>query len=124
MSDLLFKQESFQVIGLCVEVHRILGHGLDEVVYKDALQHEFKQAGIPFARERGFEIQYKSVVLSHAYFADFVVFDKFILEDKAVQCLGPAHIKQTLNYLAASRLPLGLLVNFGEASLKHHRVVL
>jgi len=124
MTELLLKRESYQIIGLCMEVHRVLGRVLDEVVYKDALAHEFQENGISFAREQKFEIRYKSIVLPHSYFADFVVFGQIILEVKAVQGLGPSHIKQTLNYLAASRLPLGLLVNFGESSLKHQRVVL
>ena len=124
MSDLIYSKESYQIIGICMEVHRELGHGLDEVVYKDALEYEFRLANIPFEREKKYEIRYKEVVLPHHYFADFVVHDRILLEVKAVQAISPAHVKQVLNYLAVSRLKLGLLVNFGQSSLTHQRVVL
>lgn len=107
-----------------MEVHRTLGRGFDEVVYKDALQYEFSQVGIAFEREHRFDIKYKEVILNHPYYADFVVFGEIILEAKAVQALTQAHVKQTINYLAASGLKLGLLVNFGEESLTYKRIVL
>jgi GxxExxY protein len=122
--DMLYKEESFKIIGRCMEVHRELGKGHDEVIYKDALEYEFGQAGIPFSREKEYLIQYKTIVLRHKYFADFVVFNKILLEAKAVEHLDQSHIKQVLNYLAAAKLKLGLLVNFGENSLVYKRVVL
>ena len=106
MSELIYKAESYQIIGLCMEVHRELGKGHDEVVYKDALEFEFGQAQIPFSREKEYRIQYKTIVLRHKYFADFVVCDKILLEAKAVECLTDSHVKQVLNYLAASKLKL------------------
>jgi GxxExxY protein len=124
MSEPIFKEESFKIIGLCMEVHRQLGKGHDEIVYKDALEYEFGQHQIPFAREKEYRIHYKTIVLRHNYYADFVVFDKIVLEVKAIECLTTSHVKQTLNYLAAARLKLGLLVNFGEDSLVNRRVVL
>jgi GxxExxY protein len=124
MSEPIYKEESYQIIGLCMEVHRELGKGHDEVIYKDALEFEFGQNQMPFAREKEYRIQYKTIVLPHKYFADFVVFDKILLEAKAVEKLTDAHVKQVLNYLAASKLKLGLLVNFGEDSLAWQRVVL
>ena len=123
MTTLLHKNEAYEIIGLCMEVHSLLGKGHSEVVYKDALQYEFNKNGIPFERERRFEIVYKDIVLPHYYFADFIVFDTIILEIKAMEALNRSHVKQTLNYLAASKLNLGLLVNFGEDSLAHKRVV-
>jgi GxxExxY protein len=122
--DILYKEESFKIIGRCMEVHRELGKGHDEIIYKDALEFEFGQTGIPFSREKEYLIQYKAIVLRHKYFADFVVFDKILLETKAVDRLDQSHIKQVLNYLAAAKLKLGLLVNFGENSLVYKRVVL
>jgi GxxExxY protein len=122
--DILYKEESFKIIGRCMEVHRELGKGHNEVVYKDALEYEFNQAGIPFHREKEYLIRYKTVVLPHKYFADFVVFEKILFEAKAVERLDQAHVKQVLNYLAASKLRLGLLVNFGENSLSYRRVAL
>ncbi len=124
MSDVIYKAESFQIIGLCMEVHRHLGKGHDEAVYKDALEFECAQNQIACTREREYKIQYKTVILRHKYYADFVVFDKILLEAKAVERLTEAHVKQVLNYLAASKLKLGLLVNFGEDSFVYKRVVL
>jgi GxxExxY protein len=124
MTDLLYREESHRLIGLCMEVHRVLGKGHDEVLYKDALVLELTQQGIPFAREMKFAVTYKGVVLPHHYFADFVLEEKILFEAKAVEKLADAHVKQVLNYLAASKLRLGLLVNFGADSLEWKRIVL
>ena len=124
MGELIYKDDAFKIIGCCMEVHRELGKGHIEVIYKDALEIEFKRQAFNFAREVEYKLTYKGVILSHNYFADFVVMDKIILEAKAIECLTDSHIKQTLNYLAASKLKLGLLVNFGEDSLTYKRVVL
>ncbi len=107
-----------------MEIHRELGKGHDEVIYKDALVVELGRASIAFAREKNYEINYKGVVLPHFYYADFVIWDKILFEAKAVERLTEAHIKQVLNYLAASKLRLGLLVNFGSESLEWKRIVL
>jgi GxxExxY protein len=124
MVELIYKEEAFKIIGCCMEVHRELGKGHDEVIYKDALEIEFQRLEIPFKRELEFKLSYKGVILPHKYFADFVVLDKIILEAKAIESLTDSHVKQTLNYLAASKLKLGLLVNFGADSLTYKRVVL
>ncbi len=121
---LIYREEAYRVIGLCMEVHGILGKGHSEVVYKDALEHEFTINQIPFSREKSYKIKYKDIILPRGYNADFVVYDKIILESKAIESLTDSHVKQTLNYLAASKLKLGLLVNFGEDSLTHKRIVL
>ena len=76
-----FQQESYQIIGICMEVHRILGKGLSEIVYKDAL--EFNRKNISYEREKKYEVEYKGRILPHYFFADFVVNDKIILEVKA-----------------------------------------
>jgi GxxExxY protein len=109
MSELLYKEEIFQLVGLCMEIHRELGKGHDEVIYKDALVVELTRAGIPFLREKNYEITYKGVVLPHYYYADFVIWDKILFEAKAVEKLTDSHIKQVLNYLAASQIRVGLL---------------
>ena len=124
MSELLYREETHRIIGLCMEIHRELGKGHDEVIYKDAMVLELDRDGIPFARERKFEVRYKDVVLPHFYFADFVIWEKILFEAKAVEKLTEAHVKQVLNYLAASKLRLGLLVNFGADSLEWKRVIL
>ncbi len=121
---LIYREEAYRIIGLCMEVHGILGKGHSEVVYKDALEYEFSINQIPFSREKSYKIRYKDIILPRGYNADFVVYDKTILESKAVENLTNSHVKQTLNYLAASKLKLGLLVNFGEESLTHKRIVL
>ena len=124
MSGLMYKEEVFKLVGLCMEIHRGLGKGHDEVVYKDAFVVELQRAEIAFARENRYEVVYKGVILPHHYRADFVVWNKILFEGKAVEVLTEAHVKQVLNYLAASKLELGLLVNFGADSLAWKRVVL
>jgi GxxExxY protein len=100
VSELLYKEEIFQLVGLCMEIHRELGKGHDEVIYKDALVVELSRAAIPFSREKNYEITYKGVILPHYYYADFVVWDKILFEAKAIEKLTDSHIKQVLNYLA------------------------
>jgi len=124
MQELLYKEEIYQLVGSRLEIHRELGKGHDEIIYKDALVVELSRAGIPFSREKSYEISYKGVILPHFYYADFVVWDKILLEAKAVESLTDSHVKQVLNYLAASKLRPGLLVNFGGDSLEWKRVVL
>src|SRR3989475_12273779 len=124
MKELLYKEEAFQLVGCCMEIHRELGKGHDEVIYKGAFVVELGRAGIPFSREKKYEVTYKGVILSHFYYADLVVWDKMLFEAKSVEKLTEAHVKQVLNYLAASKLRLGLLVNFGGDSLEWKRVIL
>ena len=121
---LIYREEAYRIIGLCMEVHGVLGKGHSEVVYKDALEYELSINQVPFSREKSYETKYKDIILPRRYNADFIVYDKIILEAKAIENLTNGYIKQTLNYLAASKLKLGLLVNFGEDSLFHKRIVL
>lgn len=97
------QKESYKVIGICMEVHRILGKGLLENVYKDALEYEFSKNNISFEREKKFEVKYKEIILQHHYIADFIVFDKIILEVKAKSNVVEEHFAQVLNYLALSK---------------------
>ncbi|HPW98292.1 MAG TPA: GxxExxY protein [Flavobacterium sp.] len=124
MENFYLKEETFKIIGICMEVHKILGKGHSEVVYKDALEYEFKINSIPYEREKIYKIQYKDIILPRKYIADFVVYDEIIFEVKAISELTNSEIKQTLNYLASSKNKLGLLLNFGEDSLKYKRVIL
>ncbi len=121
--DFPLQAESYQIIGICMEVHRILGKGLLEVVYKDALEYEFQKNNIPYAREKKYEVSYKGTILPHHYFADFVVFDKIILEVKSQKKIVDEHYSWVINYLGISGCPLGLIINFGENSLISKRVV-
>lgn len=122
--DILYKDECYNIIGVCTEIHRILGRGLSEIVYKDAMEYEFQQKNIPYEREKGYEVEYKGVVLKHKFYADFVVYDNLILEIKAVEGIHDDFIKQTLNYIAIANSSLGLLINFGSNSLQYKRVIL
>ena len=124
MTDLIYKDESYQIIGVCFEVHNNLGAGFLEIVYKDALEYEFRKAGIPFEREKKFEVNYKGVILPHKFYADFVIFDKIILEVKSVSGIADEFIAQSINYLKVSNSKLALLVNFGELKLNYKRLVL
>ena len=80
MDDYYLKDETYKIIGLCMEIHKILGKGHSEVVYKDALEYEFKMNSIPYQREKEYRIEYKDIILPRNYFADFVVYDEIILE--------------------------------------------
>ena len=124
MEDFYLKDEVYKIIGICMIVHRTPGKGHSEVVYKDALEYEFKMNSIPFEREKEYNIRYKDILLQRKYIADFVVFNEIIFEVKASSGLTLNDIKQTLNYLACSKNKLGLLVNFGQNSLKYRRVIL
>ncbi len=124
MENFYLKEETYQIIGLCMEVHKILGKGFNEIVYKEALQYEFIKKEIPFEREKEYNIEYKDIILSKRYFADFVVYDEIILEIKAISQLTTSDTGQTLNYLACSKNNIGLVINFGEDSLKYRRVIL
>lgn len=122
--NVLFKDESFKIIGACYEIHNTLGHGFIEAVYKDALEIEFTKLGIPFTREKPYTIIYKGEELKHNFFADFVVYDSIILEVKTSGNIIEPHLKQTLNYLKASRLKLGIILNFGKPSFEFQRLII
>lgn len=104
-------------MGAAMKVHGILGCGFNEQVYQDALELELGLRGIPFAREKHLPVYYKGFKLKHDYYADFVCFDKIIVECKAVSSVIDTHIAQVLNYMHISRFPVGILMNFGEPSL-------
>ena len=123
MTKLIYKEESFKIIGACMEVHKELGSGFLEAVYQEALTVELTNQKIPFEREKDIKIRYKGIDLTKRYIADFVCFDRILLEIKALSILSSEHESQILNYLKATRLKLGLLINFGNSSLEHKRIV-
>lgn len=106
-----------------MDVHNQLGGGFLEIVYKDALEYEFKQAKIPFEREKEYSINYKGIILPHKFYADFVIYDKIVLEIKAQLELYNDCIPQVINYLAISKNRLGIIANFGRSSLEYKRIV-
>jgi GxxExxY protein len=124
MSEIIYKEESYQIIGKCFEVHNNLGAGFLEIVYKDALEYEFRKANISFGREKEYVVNYKGRILNHKFYADFVVSEKIILEVKAVSGIADEFIAQAINYLKVSNNKLALIVNFGELKLTYKRIVL
>ena len=123
MTKILYQLESYQIMGILFDVHRNLGGGFSEIVYKDALEYEFKKHNIPFQREKEYSIQYKDIVLAHKFYADFVIYDEIILEVKASKDIIDEHTAQTINYLRLADSDLGIIVNFNKKSLQHKRVI-
>lgn len=123
MSTIVLKDESYKIIGICMDVHRELGMGFKEAIYKEALELEFINQNIPYEREKLFRIEYKGKVLKHKYPADFIVFNQLILEVKATAFIVDSFVAQTINYLKASGLSLGIIANFGQRSFVHKRIV-
>ncbi|MGZ0016415.1 GxxExxY protein [Yeosuana sp. AK3] len=124
MSNIIYKDESDAIVGALFEVYNNLGSGFSEIVYKDALEYEFKNLKIPFEREKEFKINYKEIILPHKFYADFVVFDKIILEVKSIENLNDKHLAQCINYLKVSNYKLAILSNFHKEFLDHKRIVL
>jgi len=121
--NILFKQESYEIIGAAMEVHNELGSGFLEAVYQEALALEFSKRNIPFKQEQKIEISYKNQILSKQYIADFICYDKIVIETKALSELISNHESQVINYLKATDLKLGLLINFGSEKLDYKRLV-
>ena len=124
MSDILYKDESYAIVGVLFDVYNNLGSGFSEIVYKDALEYELKQHAIPFQREKEYRVAYKDIYLAHKFYADFVIFDKIILEIKAVENLNDNHVNQCINYLKVSNCKLAIIANFHKDLLHHKRIVL
>ena len=120
---ILFKEESYQIIGICMNIHSTLGGGFLEAVYSEVLEMEFKKNNIQFEKEKKLEIYFNGEKLNKTYRADFLCFDEIILEIKSVNFLHENFSSQLLNYLKATNKKLGILINFGEKSLKYKRIV-
>lgn len=124
MENFPLKEETYAIIGICMEVHRILGHGFLEIVYKDAIEYEVKKKEIRYEREKEYIVLYKDIILPHKFFADFILFDKVILEVKAIEGgISDDFIARMLNYLKVSECKVGLIVNFGKSKLEYKRFV-
>jgi GxxExxY protein len=122
MAMLIYPKESYDIQGCFLNVYNHLGSGFLEAVYQEALEMEFKAAGIPYKREVRLPIYYRGVLLKKEYFADFTCYDKIIVELKAVSSIADIHKSQVKNYLKATGYQLGLIVNFGGSSLETARV--
>ena len=123
MTKLVFKEESYKIIGACMKVHSGLGSGFLEAVYQEALEKEFTNESIPYKRQVKLSLIYNGEKLDKYYIADFVCYDSIIIEIKAANYIHDLMLKQTSNYLKATNLRLGLLVNFGEKSLIYKRIL-
>jgi GxxExxY protein len=113
MTELIYKDEVYQIIGAAMEVYNQLGNGFLDAVYQDALVLELRLRKIAFQEQTPLELTYKGQTLRHTYVPDLIVFDKIVVELKAISILGPNEEAQLLNYLKATGMRLGLLINFG-----------
>lgn len=119
----LFENECRAIIGAAFEVHNELGHGFLENVYQEALMIEFQEKGIDYLKEKKLLIRYKGHLLDKYYVADFLCFEKIIIEIKACESIKSEHVGQVLNYLKATQLQLALILNFGAKSVQIKRIV-
>lgn len=123
MSDLIYPEESYAIIGACFDVYNDKGCGFHEPVYHDCLEIELSLRKIPFVHEPQLPLSYKGVPLRHSYSPDFTCWSKIVLELKACERLTDEHVAQVLNYLNATGYELGLLVNFGHhPKLEYKRI--
>jgi GxxExxY protein len=122
--NLLFKDESFRIIGASMEVHNNLGCGFLEPIYQEAMEKEFTLQKTPFKAQCPIRIRYKGTFFEKTHTADFVAFENIIVEIKAIEKFNDLHTSQVLNYLKATNLHLGILVNFGAKSLQSKRIIL
>ena len=123
MGKLIYEEETYKIIGACMTVHKILGAGFLESVYEEALEKELIKAGVKFERQKKLHVYYDGDELKKYFIADFVCYDKIILEIKSVSFLAQNFKQQVINYLKSTNLELGLLVNFGEKSLTWKRFI-
>lgn len=122
---IVYKEECYKIVGAAFKVYNTLGAGFLEAVYQEALEIELQRQGIPYEREKELKIVYDGVELKQTYKADFVCYGKIIVELKAVSALDDAHRAQVYNYLHATGLKMGLLLNFGNAEeLEKQRIVM
>jgi len=116
-------QRTYKLIGAAMEVHRELGSGFLEAVYQEALEIELTDLNIPFKSQSVINIEYKGKTLNKTYQPDFICYGDIIVEIKALASLSGTEEAQIINYLKATGLKVGLLLNFGAKSLEHKRYV-
>lgn len=123
MVDLIYKNEVYAIVGAAMEVHRVLGRGFLEAVYQEAMGLELRERSIPYAPQVELEVRYKNYHLKKFYVADFIAFEKIIVEIKAINQLSSLEESQLINYLKATGYEVGVLINFGADSLEWKRMV-
>lgn len=114
MAGIIYKDESFKIIGACFEVYNQKGYGFTEPIYHECLGHEFTLQGIPFVSQPQLPLTYKGLPLEQTFRPDFICYEKIIVEIKSLATLIDANRAQTLNYLHATGFDLGILINFGQ----------
>ena len=114
--EILYKDESYKIVGAAMNVYNALGSGFLESVYQEALAIEFEHEGVPFEAEKEVRIFYSGVELKQTYKPDFFCYDGIIIELKAVSTIDASHRAQLYNYLKATQCRLGLLINFGNSN--------
>ena len=112
--DLILKDEVYAIVGCAMEVYNQLGNGFLESVYQEAMEIESRQRNIPFTAQKSIAIQYKEITLSKQFIADLIYFDSIIVELKAVDNLSGKEESQIINYLKATQMRVGILINFGS----------
>jgi GxxExxY protein len=120
--NILYNDESYKIVGAAMNVHNVLGCGFLEAVYQEAFQVELESLNIPFKREVSLPIIYKGKTLSSFYKADFICYEKIIVELKALSVITSDHKSQVINYLKATGFELGILINFGTSKLTSERI--
>lgn len=123
MPEIIFKEESYQIIGACMKVHHVLGYGFLEAVYQESLEKEFQKQSIPYQRHPKLSLYYEGEKLKKYYIPDFICYQSIVLELKASKMLTTADFMQLQNSLNAAKQRLGLLVNFGTPSLTYKRIL-
>ncbi len=121
---MIFKAETYQIVGAAMNVHKELGGGFLESVYQEAFGIELLENNIPFEKEVKLQIQYKENLLSKYFVADFVCYRDILVELKSSTAITDEYYAQVINYLKATQKPLGLLLNFGPKSLEFKRIIL
>ncbi len=124
VENLIYKDEVYAIIGAAMEVHKQLGWGFLEAIYQEALEYELNLRKVPFEASKLLRIQYKGSILNKGYVADLVAYGKIIVELKAIETLTESDEAQILNYLKATGMELGLLINFGGSKLEWKRRIL
>jgi len=122
-ADIIFKEESYKIIGACFAVHRKLGPGFLESVYSEALEIELIQNDIPFEKEKKLQLRYDDTILKKYFKVDFICYNVILLELKSAKFLSETDVRQVLNYLKATKIRLALLINFGSKSLTYKRIL-
>ena len=125
MGELVYKDEAYRLVGACLTVYKDKGHGFVEPVYQECMEIELAHCGIPYESQQELELSYRGKPLKHKYIPDFLCYGKIIVELKAVKEITDEHKAQVMNYLKASGLQLGLLINFGHyPGLQWQRIVM